>query len=77
MLSLPGGNTLQGKRDTALLGHMVTTGIRAEETSSLLVEDLRQTYGGELSLQIRHGKGDKERLIPYGDMDWILVVVED
>jgi integrase/recombinase XerD len=77
LLSLPGGNTLQGKRDTALLGLMVTTGIRAEETSSLLVEDLRQTFGGELSLHIRHGKGDKERLIPYGDMDWILVVVED
>jgi integrase/recombinase XerD len=77
LLSLPGGRTLQGKRDTALLGLMLTTGIRAEEASSLVVADLRQTFGGELSLHIRHGKGDKERLIPYGDMDWILVVVED
>jgi integrase len=57
---------------------MLTTGIRAEEASSLVVADLRQTFGGELSLHIRHGKGDKERLIPYGEMDWILmVVVED
>jgi integrase/recombinase XerD len=76
MLSLPGGRTLQGKRDTALLGLMLTTGIRAEEASSLVVADLRQTFGGELSLHIRHGKGDKERLIPYGEMDWILAVVE-
>jgi site-specific recombinase XerD len=56
---------------------MLTTGIRAEEASSLVVADLRQTFGGELSLHIRHGKGDKERLIPYGDMDWIMFVVED
>ena len=77
LLSLPGGSTLQGKRDTALLGLMLTTGIRAQEASSLVVADLRQELGGELSLHIRHGKGDKERLIPYGEMDWILVVVED
>ena len=77
LLSLPGGNTLQGKRDTALLGLMLTTGIRAQEASSLVVADLRESFGGELSLHIRHGKGNKERLIPYGEMDWILVVVED
>jgi integrase/recombinase XerD len=56
---------------------MLTTGIRAEEASSLVVADLKKTFGGELSLHIRHGKGDKERLIPYGEMDWILVIVED
>lgn len=77
LLSLPGGNTLVGKRDTALLGLMLTTGIRAQEASSLVVADLRETFGGELSLHIRHGKGNKERLIPYGEMDWILMVVED
>ncbi|MCB2209893.1 tyrosine-type recombinase/integrase [bacterium] len=77
LLSLPGGKTLQGKRNTALLGLMLTTGIRAEEASSLVVADLRQTFGDELSLHIRHGKGNKERLIPYGDLDWILVVVEN
>ena len=77
LLSLPGGSTLQGKRDTALLGLMLTTGIRAQEASSLVVADLRESFGGELSLHIQHGKGNKERLIPYGEMDWILVVVED
>ena len=77
LLSLPGGSTLVGKRDTALLGLMLTTGIRAQEASSLVVEDLKQTFGGELSLHIRHGKGDKERLVPYGEMDWILLVMDD
>lgn len=61
LLSKSGGSTLQGKRDTALLGLMLTTGIRADEASSLVVADLRQTFGGEHSLYIRYGKGDKER----------------
>jgi integrase len=77
LLSLPGGSTLQGKRDTALLGPLLITGIRAEETSSLVVANLRQTFGGELSLHIRHGQGYKERLVPYIETDWILVVVEN
>lgn len=56
---------------------ILATGIRAEEASSLVVEDLRQTFGGELSLHIRRGKGNKERLIPCGEMDWALVIVDN
>jgi transposase-like protein len=33
---------------------------RSEEASSLVVVDLRQTFGSELSLRIRHGKGNEE-----------------
>jgi site-specific recombinase XerD len=76
LLQAPGTDSLRGLRDTALLGLMLSTGIRAAEAAGLVVRDLRQTLGGELALHVRHGKGDKARLIPYGAMDWVLVVVD-
>ncbi len=76
LLYTPGLETLPGLRDTALMGLMLATGIRAAETSALLVMDLRQKLGGELSLHIRRGKGNTERLIPYGAMDWVLVLLD-
>ncbi len=72
----PGLSTLRGMRDTALMTLMVCTGIRAAETASLAVDDLRQRLGGELSLRVREGKGAKQRLIPYGPLDWCLMYVE-
>ena len=76
LLKAPGVNTLQGLRDTSLIALMLATGIRAAEAAALEVIDLRQSLGGELALHVRHGKGDKGRLIPYGDMDWILVIID-
>jgi site-specific recombinase XerD len=76
LLTLPGMNDNQGKRDTALLGLMLVTGIRAAEAAALQIPDLRQEFGGELSLHVRHGKGSKARLIPYGGMDWVLILVD-
>jgi site-specific recombinase XerD len=76
LLNAPGTDTLRGLRDTALFALMLSTGIRAAEAAALAREDLRQTLGGELALHVRHGKGDKARLIPYGAMDWVLVVLE-
>jgi integrase len=55
---------------------MLCTGIREAELSDLEVRDLRQHLGGELALHIREGKGCKERLVPYGELDWVLVVVD-
>ena len=43
---------------------------------SIGAEDLRQELGGELALHIREGKGAKERLIPYGELDWCLAIVD-
>ncbi len=40
------------------------------------MDDLRQSLGGELALRIRHGKGDKQRLIPWGDLSWCLQIVD-
>jgi integrase len=76
LLNAPGVDTLQGKRDTAIISLLLCTGIREAELCALNVEDLRQEMGGELALHIRQGKGSKERLIPYGDLDWCLVVVD-
>ena len=72
----PGISSLRGLRDTALMTVMVCTGIRAAEAAALHVDDLRQHLGGELSLRVREGKGVKQRLIPYGPLDWCLMYAD-
>ena len=72
----PGLSSLRGLRDTALICLMVCTGIRAAEAAALHVSDLRQHLGGELALLVREGKGVKQRLIPYGPLDWCLMYVD-
>ncbi len=76
LLSAPGIGNLRGLRDTALMTLMVCTGIRAAEAAALQVDDLRQQLGGELSLRVREGKGAKQRLIPYGPLNWCLMYVD-
>ncbi|MDE2775275.1 MAG: site-specific integrase [Chloroflexota bacterium] len=76
LVQAPGISTLRGLRDTALMTLMVCTGIRAAEAAALHVDDLRQHLGGELSLRVREGKGGKQRLIPYGPLDWCLMYAE-
>lgn len=76
LLTSPGFNTLRGLRDSAAIGLMLCTGVREGELSALEVRDLRRHLGGELALHVREGKGCKERLIPYGELDWVLVIVE-
>ena len=76
LVQAPGISTLRGLRDTALMTLMVCSGIRAAEAAALQVGDLRQRLGGELSLRVREGKGGKQRLIPYGPLDWCLMYVD-
>ncbi len=76
LVQAPGISTLRGLRDTALMTLMVCSGIRAAEAAALQVNDLRQHLGGELSLRVREGKGGKQRLIPYGPLDWCLMYVD-
>lgn len=76
LLRAPGMGNLQGVRDTAMIAMMVCTGIREAEMCALDVSDLRQTLNGELALRVRSGKGAKQRLIPYGPLDWCLVYVD-
>jgi len=76
LLSAPGLDTLKGVRDTAIISLLLCTGLREAELCALNVSDLRRRLGGEISLHVRHGKGAKGRLIPYGDLDWCLAIVE-
>ena len=76
LVQAPGISSLRGLRDTALMALMVCTGIRAAEAADLRVDDLRQRLSDELALRVREGKGGKQRLIPYGPLDWCLVYVE-
>jgi site-specific recombinase XerD len=76
ILSAPGVVPLSALRDTAVIAMLLCTGIREAELCSLELPDLRQELGGELALHVRKGKGSKERLIPYGDLAWVLAVVD-
>jgi site-specific recombinase XerD len=76
LMAAPGVGTLLGLRDTAALALMLCTGIREAELVALDVVDLRQRLGGELALHVREGKGCKERLIPFGGLEWVLAIVD-
>ena len=67
---------LQAVRDAALIALLLCTGIRDMELCALDVQDLRRMYGGKLALEVRSGKGKKQRMIPYGALDWCLIYVE-
>lgn len=76
LLRAPGINTLPGLRDSAIIALLICTGIREEELVNLQVDDLRQKLDGEIALRIRAGKGYKQRLIPYGPLDWCLLYID-
>jgi integrase len=73
----PGIDTLKGLRDTALIALLLCTGLREGELVALKVSDLRQySEDGELCVLVQHGKGDKQRLVSYGDLVWCLEYVD-
>lgn len=72
LIRQPGLDTLTGLRDTAIIALLACTGIREAELVALNVRDLRETFGGELSLCVRDGKDNRQRIVPYGDMAWCL-----
>ncbi|MEQ8676204.1 MAG: tyrosine-type recombinase/integrase [Aggregatilineales bacterium] len=76
LMQQPGIDTLVGMRDTAILALFLCTGIREAELCGLNVSDLRERLDGELSIYVRQGKGRKRRLVPYGELDWVLAFVE-
>jgi site-specific recombinase XerD len=59
-----------------MLALALCTGLREAELVGLDVGDLRQHLGGELALHVREGKGRKGRLVPYGELSWVLVLVD-
>jgi integrase/recombinase XerD len=76
LLAAPGVGTVKGLRDTAIIAVMLCTGIREQELCNLDVADLRQKVNGELALRVHEGKRATTRLVPYGALDWCLVIVD-
>ncbi len=69
LLRAPDPGTTQGLRDRAMLEVLYATGLRVSELVGLQVGSLHLEHGYLRVL----GKGDKERLVPLGDMarEWI------
>ncbi len=76
LLAAPDRSTLAGTRDAAIIALLLCTGIREAELCALQTQDLRQHLEGALALHVRAGKGQKERLVPYGELDWCLTLVD-
>jgi len=51
-------------RDRALIAVMAGAGLRVSEAVNLDVGDVREDLAGAGILHVRHGKGDKDRLVP-------------
>ncbi|RKY36399.1 MAG: tyrosine recombinase XerC [Candidatus Omnitrophota bacterium] len=63
LLSAPSQDTLQGKRDRAILEILYSTGIRVGEAVNLNITDIDSAQG----MVNVFGKGKKQRLTPIGD----------
>ena len=77
LLHRPGVLSLRGIRDTSMIAMMMCTGIREAELAALEVRDLDGALNEEPAVVIRHGKGNKQRLVPYGDLTWCLTFVHE
>ena len=75
LIDAPDRETVQGKRDVAILELLYATGMRVDELVQLQLRDLRFEEG----LILAKGKGKKERLVPFGKysknalIDWLKV----
>lgn len=69
LIETPDTNTTLGLRDRAMLEVMYATGLRVTELTELRLTDLHLSLGLIQTI----GKGDKERIIPLGDLaiEWI------
>ncbi len=69
LIETPDTNTTLGLRDRAMLEVMYATGLRVSELTELKLSDLHLSLGLIQTI----GKGDKERIIPLGDLaiEWI------
>ncbi len=75
LIETPDTNEILGIRDRAILEVMYATGLRVSELIGLKLNDLH------LSMGLLHtiGKGDKERIVPLGDLaiQWIECYLEE
>ncbi|MDN6639780.1 MAG: site-specific tyrosine recombinase XerD [Tetragenococcus sp.] len=75
LIEAPDTKKLLGMRDRAILEVMYATGMRVSELINIKLNDLHLSMG----LLQTTGKGDKERIVPLGDMAiyWIETYLED
>ena len=75
LFAVPDLGTPSGFRDRCILELFWCTGMRISELLSLVVEDIdfEQSF-----VKIRHGKGDKPRVVPLGASvtEWLLEYIE-
>lgn len=64
ILNQPDITTAIGIRDRAMMEVLYSTGVRRMELTGLRTTDVDIDRG---TIMIRHGKGDKDRMIPIGD----------
>ncbi|OGL62813.1 MAG: site-specific tyrosine recombinase XerD [Candidatus Tectomicrobia bacterium RIFCSPLOWO2_12_FULL_69_37] len=64
LLAAPDEKTLEGRRDGAMLELLYATGMRVSELVQLRLGEVRLDAG----FCLIHGKGDKTRLVPLGDV---------
>ena len=64
VLAMPALDTLMGLRDRAMLEVLYATGVRRMELVRICVDDIDRERG---LLQVRQGKGRKDRLVPLGE----------
>ena len=62
LLAVVDTSTKKGKRDYALIMLLLRTGMRRAECAELYLSDLQQEQGHHIAV-IRHGKGDKRRIV--------------
>ena len=70
ILNQPDITTTTGIRDRTIMEVLYSTGIRRNELTSLKTTDIDIDRG---TIMVRHGKGDKDRMLPIGDraISWI------
>ena len=79
LLDAPRSDTLQGRRERALLQFLYSTGARVSEAAGLVVADLQLTGGGSRHAVVTlRGKGGKTRLCPllHGAAEAVAEVIE-
>lgn len=75
LIEMPDTDKALGLRDRAILETLYATGLRVSELINLKLDDIHL----EIGLIKTIGKGNKERLIPIGDMaiKWIEIYIKD
>ena len=75
LLNAPDTSTPEGLRDRAMIEFLYATGVRVTELVTLALRDINT----DLQCVRIHGKGAKDRLIPYGDLadHWLRLYLDN